>query len=114
MFTEVHSSYKFVLLTMKNAEPADSFHTAFYLHDIEALNGKTEKSKFLHLPTRLINLTSPEVLAIPEVRSNRDVEILKYIYKNHSCVRDGLDNGKYTISFVSELHRTNDSQTVQA
>ena len=30
------------------------------------------------------------------------MDILNHVYKRHTCVRDGLDNGKYTIGFVSE------------
>jgi len=110
IFPEVDSRYKFVLLIASNKQPTPEFKAAFYLHDIKSLHGKTEQDKFLSMPTELIRLTSPEVLAISEVRSSRDVEILSSVYANHGCVRDGLDNGKYTISFIREFDRTNDSR----
>ena len=110
IFPEVHASYKFVLLTASNTKPAPNFNAAFYLHDIASLGGKTEQKKFLMMPIDLVSLTSPDVLAISEVRSDKDVEILNQVYSNHKCVKDGLDNGKYTIGFVRELDRTNDSR----
>ena len=97
-------------MTSSNSKPAPSFDAAFYLRDIASLDGKAEQEKFLTMPMDLIQLTSPDILAIPEVRNHKDVDILNHVYKRHACVRDGLDNGKYTISFVSELHRTNDSR----
>ena len=109
IFPEVDSRYKFVLLTASNTEPAPSFKSAFYLHDIAALDGKAEREKFLTVPLELVSLTSPEELTIPEVRDKRDVEILNHVYQRHGCVRDGLDNGKYTIGFVREFDRANDS-----
>ena len=107
IFPEVHASYKFVLLTATNTKPELSFKAAFYLHDIASLDGKAEREKFLTMPLELVSLTSPEELTIPEVRAKRDVEILNHVYQRHGCVRDGLDNGKYTIGFVSEFHKTN-------
>ena len=110
LFPEVHASYKFVLLTVSNTNPSSGFDAAFYLHHITSLDGKTEQEKFLSMPVELIHLTSPNVLAVPEVRSSKDVDILNYLYKRHKCVRDGLDNGKYTIDMVREFDRTNDSR----
>ena len=110
VFPEVHASYKFVLLTSSNSKSAPNFRAAFYLHDIASLDGKVEWEKFLTMPMELIQLTSPDILAIPEVRNRKDVDILNHVYKRHTCVRDGLDNGKYTIGFIREIDRTNDSR----
>lgn len=108
IFPEVHASYKFVLLTVTNAKPRHVFHAAFYLRDVTSLDGRAERRKFFTMPTKLARLMSPE-LTIPEIRSKEDMEILNHIYERHGCVRDGLDQGKYSLSFVSEFHRTNDS-----
>ena len=110
IFPEVDSRYKFVLLTIASSKPKPKFNAAFYLHDIAALDHKTEQEKFVKMPIEIIRLTSPSVLAIPEVRSLKDIEILNQIYNDHKYVRDGLDGGKYTIEFVTELNRTNASQ----
>ena len=110
IFPEVDSRYKFILLTASNTTPQSDFEAAFYLHDVASLHGKTEKDKFLSMPIDLIRLTSPDMFAISEVRSRKDVEILNQVYSKHACVKDGLDNGKYTIGFVRELDRTNDSR----
>ena len=109
IFPEVDSRYKFVLLTVTHAKPKPKFDAAFYLHDVASLDGKTEREKFLPMPTGLARKMSPESFVIPEARSTRDMEILNYVYEKHSRVSDGLDRGKYLVEFVSEFHKTNDS-----
>ncbi len=56
-----------------------------------------------------MRLTSPKVYAIPEIRHKDDIKILDRIYRSHGCVQNGLDNGKYTIGFIREFDRDNDS-----
>ena len=51
IFPEVDSRYKFILLTAANTTPQSDFEAAFYLHDIASLHGKTEKDKFLSMPS---------------------------------------------------------------
>lgn len=109
IFPEVDSRYKFVLLTVASAKPRPTFHAAFYLHDVASLDGKAEREKFLPMPTKLAQQMSPGSLVVPETRSTKDMEILSYIYEKHGSVRDGLNNGKYMLDFVSEFHRSNDS-----
>ena len=109
IFPEVHRAYKFVLLLIKNTKPTPLFHAAFYLHNINALLAKSETEKILEIPTSLIRAVSPTDMAIPEFRTREDVSILEFLYRRHGRVGDGLDNGRYTIDFVRELDRTNDS-----
>ena len=52
------------MLTSSNSKPAPSFDAAFYLRDIASLDGKAEQEKFLTMPMDLIQLTSPDILAI--------------------------------------------------
>ena len=110
IFPEVHRSYKFVLLILAKDLPRKAFNAAFYLHDISFLEEKTKHEKLLSIPVSLIATTSPESMAIPEFRTSEDVAILASVYGRHGRVRDGLDNGRYTIEFVNELHKTNDSE----
>ena len=110
IFPEVDSRYKFVLLTVASAKPKSEFDAAFYLHDIAALDHKTEQEKFVKMPIEMMRLTSPDILSVPEARTSKDIDILNQIYDDHKCIRDGLDDGKYTINFVTELNRTTTSQ----
>ncbi len=110
IFPEVDSRYKFVLLTIASAKPESKFDAAFYLYDIAALDHKTEQEKFVKMPIEMMRLTSPDIFSIPEVRTSRDIDILNKIYHQHKCIRDGLDNGKYTINFLTEFNRTTTSK----
>ena len=78
---DIHSSYKFVLLTLQNNLPAHEFSAAFYLHDVNALNGHIEHEKFLMIPVKFITDTDPENFMIFELRHKDDMAIFKsYLY----------------------------------
>lgn len=107
IFPDIHRSYKFVLLVADKAESADSFPAAFYLHDIEALEGKVEQEKFVEVPTELVKLSAPESLSIPEVRNKQQLEVFTWLYENHPLLSD--EKKGWTIGLLRELDRTNDS-----
>jgi Alw26I/Eco31I/Esp3I family type II restriction m6 adenine DNA methyltransferase len=107
IFPDVHRSYKFALLVADKAQPAKSFPAAFYLHEVEALEGKTEKQKFVDIPVNLIRVSAPESLSIPEVRNKQQLDVFLWLYQNSPLLSD-KEKG-WSISLISELHRTNDS-----
>jgi hypothetical protein len=131
IFPDVHRSYKFVLLAVDKAAPTESFPAAFYLHEIQALDGKVEQEKFVEVPVEIIKISAPESLSIPEVRNKKQLEVFKWLYRNHPLLNDErkgwgvallreLDrtadsdlfrdnNQKYDLSLLTELHRTMDS-----
>jgi hypothetical protein len=112
IFPDVHRSYKFVLLVADKAEPTDSFPAAFYLHDAEALNGKTEQDKFVEVPVALIKISAPESLSIPEVRNKKQLEVFSWLYENHPILSD--EKKGWGVALISELHRTNDSDILRS
>ena len=103
---DIHSSYKFVLLTLQNNLPAHEFSAAFYLHDVNALNGHIEHEKFLMIPVKFITDTDPENFMIFELRHKDDMAILSHIYTNEKII-DGFSDGT-KINFVREFDRHND------
>ncbi|MGB9959856.1 MAG: Eco57I restriction-modification methylase domain-containing protein [Candidatus Bathyarchaeales archaeon] len=107
IFPDVHRSYKFVLLVADKAESTDKFPAAFYLHDIEALEGKVEQEKFVEVPTELVKISAPESLSIPEVRNKRQLEVFTWLYKNHPLLSD--EKKGWGITIIRELDRTGDS-----
>ena len=107
IFPDVHRSYKFVLLVADKAEPMPSFPAAFYLHDIEALEGKTEQEKFVDVPVNLIKISAPESLSIPEVRNKKQLEVFSWLYNNNPLLSD--EKKGWGIVIVRELDRTGDS-----
>lgn len=107
IFHDIHRSYKFVLLVADKAEPTNSFPAAFYLHDIQALEGKTEQGKFVDVPVDLIKISAPESLSIPEVRNKKQLEVFSWLYKNHPLLGD--ERKGWNVALLSELHKTADS-----
>lgn len=100
IFQDVHRSYKFVLLVSDKTEPTDSFPAAFYLHDIESLQGKTEKEKFIEMSISFVKSASPESLSIPEARSSEELQLLKRIYSSNPLLQSPIR--KLNASFVRE------------
>ncbi len=106
IFEDVHRSYKFVLLTWDKTVSIPTFPAAFYLHDIQALDGKTERDKFIEMPFELIRKCSPDSLSIPEVRNRQQLQVFTRIYERHHLLKDIRG---WTVTFVRELDRANDS-----
>jgi hypothetical protein len=104
---DIHRSYKFVLLVADNSEPSESLSAAFYLHDIESLDGKTEQGKFVKIPTNLVRMSAPSSLSIPELRNEKQLEVFSWLYKNHPLLND--EKKGWTVALLRELDRTNDS-----
>lgn len=84
----IHSSYRFILLTMRNIQATnDEFPAAFWLHDLESLKGKSEKEKFVAVSRKDILTMYPKTAVIPEVNDGR-AGVLKSLFDNP---RFGLD-----------------------
>jgi hypothetical protein len=107
IFPDIDSRYKFVLLVVDKTTPTESFPAAFYLHEIEALEGKIEQEKFVEILAELVKISAPESLSIPEVRNKKQLEVFSWLYKNHPLLNDETKGWK--VALVTELHRTNDS-----
>jgi len=106
IFPDIDSRYKFVLLVTDKATKTESFPAAFYLHEIQALNGKTEQEKFVEIPIELVKISAPESLSIPEVRNKKQLDVFSWLYEHHPLLND--EKG-WSIALLTELHRTNDS-----
>ena len=107
IFPEVHRSYKFVLLIADKTTPTDTFPAAFYLHEIEALQGKAEQEKFVEIPVELVKISAPESLSIPEVRNKGQLEVFTWLYRNHPLLND--EKKGWSVVLIRELDRTADS-----
>jgi hypothetical protein len=107
IFTDVHRSYKFVLLVVDKSSPTESFPAAFYLHEIAALDGEAEREKFVETPIELVKISAPESLSIPEIRNEPLLEVFSWLYKNHPLLND--EKKGWTLTLLRELDRTNDS-----
>jgi hypothetical protein len=107
IFPDVHRSYKFALLFWDKDEPVPAFSAAFYLQDMEALEGKTEQDKFLEMPMDLVRICAPDTLSIPEVRNREHLDVFSKLYQNNPLL--GNPEKGWHAAFVWEINRTNDS-----
>ena len=103
----IHSSYRFLLLTVKNQQGPDKFPTAFYLHQLSSLEGgSSEREKFTTSSKRKIKTVSPIDLVIPEVPA-KTVALLENLSK-HKTMGDQSDDG-WQMGLSSGFHAGNDA-----
>lgn len=106
---DIHRSFKFCLLIVEKGSPLPSFPAAFYLHNLDSLEGKGEQEKFVEVARSLITLSAPNSLSIPEVRNKQQLQVFSYIYNKHPLLGDNRSK-HWSVSLVRELDRTNDSE----
>ena len=108
----IDSRYRFLLLTLRNAEGPDSFRAGFYLHNLSSLDGAggTEQEKFHTLSKEMIRRVSPETLSIPET----DARHLGILAKMAACgtLADRSEDG-WDIAFSNGFHRANDAHLLR-
>ncbi len=83
IFPEVHRSYKFCLLTLRNvgarhAVPLPSAEFAFFCHEASELSDPERRFMLTAEDFRLLN---PNTRTAPIFRSRRDAELTKHIYR---------------------------------
>lgn len=104
---DIDSRNKFVLLVADRKPPTSEFPAAFYLHDVESLEGKSEREKFIAMPLELVKMSAPDSLSIPEVRNQKELEVFTKLYVQHPLLQDAKKG--WNVLLVDELHPTNDS-----
>jgi hypothetical protein len=107
IFSEVHRSYKFALLTLGSSEPAARF--VFFASAAEQL---TDARRVFTLSGRDIQLINPNTRTCPVFRSNADAELTKRIYSRVPVLIDeakGAAGNQWGISFATMFHMSNDS-----
>lgn len=118
IFRDVDSRYKFALMQVVNAKskPKHTIKTMFYKTSIEEIY---HKSNIIPLTPQDIKRLSPNQLALQEVRSQKDLEILQKCYAafaplNSLDMRRELDmtnDKEIFLDFRNELHMTNDKHS---
>ena len=104
---QIHSSYRFMLLSVRNMKGGDEFPSGFYLHYTKSLqNQDIEAEKFGMISKQLIRKMSPDACTMPEVVGDH----LKIFAKisNGDDLESGLGDG-WMVSLSSGLHRANDA-----
>src|SRR5690606_19110493 len=105
IFSGVHRSYKFCLLTIGQAEEAEF---AFFLAQPHELGDDRRRFTLTPEEFRLIN---PNTLTRPVFLSQKDAELTKKLYRAAPVLIDETkDNGSpWGISFMAMMHMSNDS-----
>ena len=104
----IHSSYRFLLLTVRNRQDGpDEFPAAFYLHYLDSLKDRQkEAKKFTVCSKQKIKMASPEDLAIPEV-SERARSLLERL-SALKPLGEQSDDG-WQVGFSRGFHTGNDA-----
>jgi len=108
IFSDVHRSYKFSLLTLGASQKADF---AFYLTQTEQLHNPERRFTLSAEDFALIN---PNTLTCPVFRSRYDAELTRKIYRNAPVLiqeeREGQpEQNPWGLKFMAMLHMSNDS-----
>ncbi|MCY4491705.1 MAG: hypothetical protein OXC46_09670, partial [Thaumarchaeota archaeon] len=100
---DIHSSWRFMLLTLKNSIGPDKFPVGFYLHHLSSLRDSSkEKEKFGEHSKEEIKKMFPASFIIPEGVNDPSFKMYKHPKLNECLGRD------LTISFSSGFNKTND------
>ena len=105
IFPAVHRSYKFCLLTLRPCEKPDF---VFFAHTVKDLE---DERRHYPLSSEDIKLFNPNTLTLPLIRSEKDYEILKKIYKNSKILWDenGEDGNIFNLSISQMFNMTSDA-----
>ena len=113
IFTDVHRSYKFCLLTLSGENrPIPKAEFAFFLRQTEQLK---EKERRITLSTDDFSLFNPNTRTCPIFRTGRDMEIARKMYQRTGILwREPKgttpENNPWGVTFQSMFHMSNDSK----
>ena len=107
----IHSSYRFLLLTVRNANGPDTFKAGFYLYSLSSLKTEgIEADKFHTISKDMILNLSPNLLQIPEV-SSRNLAVLAKMSAGATLGAEAEDG--WSVALSSGFHRGNDASLLR-
>lgn len=105
IFEGIHRSFKFIVLTFGRGRPTKEFRAAFMQRKSTILKDPDKVS--VTIDWELIKKLSPTSYSVIEFKSERDVEIVKKLYK-FPILGESIE-GTWDLSLTNEFHMTNDS-----
>ena len=107
----IDSRYRFLLLTVRNADGPDTFKAGFYLHNLASLNtDRSEPDKFHNISKKVICKMSPDTLRIPEIGG----VYLDILSKMSECDTLGFESRDgWSVALSSGFHRGNDANLLK-
>ena len=105
IFPAVDGRVKFSLVTLRHSDSPDF---CFFLHTVKELE---DKRRHYPLSAEDIKLINPNTKTLPLIRSEKDYEILRKIYRNSTVIWDeNRDDGNpFDRSFMRMFDMSNDS-----
>lgn len=105
IFPAVHASYKFSLLTLRHSDKPDF---CFFLHTVKELE---DNRRHYPLSAEDIKLINPNTKTLPLIRSEKDYEILRKIYRNSAVIWDETrdDGNPFGLKLMSMFNMSSDS-----
>lgn len=107
VFNAVDGRFKFILFCTEKGGQTDFFRCAFMKHDPERL--PVIESNALRMSVEKIKKLSPDSLAVMELNSQRDVEIMTSIYGDLPLLGEKVEEGWNVKLRMGDYHLTNDS-----
>jgi uncharacterized protein (DUF433 family) len=110
-FPTVDSRQKFFAITfIKDEGGTQKFEAGFMLRNESWLMQPPERRDppLLHLSRQVIEELTPELLIIPDFRSQAEIEVIRRIYRQFPRLGEHKEDA-WNVSFTSEFHMTNDS-----
>ncbi|MGI6454017.1 MAG: Eco57I restriction-modification methylase domain-containing protein [bacterium] len=104
---DIDSRFKFNPIIIQKGEPTKVIRTAFMRRNLA--DWEKAEQYVTEYPRDRIHQFSPNSLAILEIQSERDLEILTKIYSNSVLLGDQSEDG-WGIKYSTEFHMTNDSK----
>lgn len=115
IFSSVHHSFRFVLLTARRGQKTEQFQTLFRLTldnavASEVLPGLLAdlETTTLKVPLEMIGRFSPDSLSIMEFNSQREIDLATAVYANHPLLGE-LPGKSWAVQFTREYDMTNHS-----
>ena len=105
IFPAVHASYKFSLLTLRHSDKPDF---CFFLHTVKELE---DYRRHYPLSSEDIKLINPNTKTLPLIRSEKDYEVLRKVYRNSTVIWDETrdDGNIYNVSISRVFNMASDS-----
>jgi predicted ATPase len=106
---DIDSRFKFCILIAQKGGNTEGIQAAFMRHDLEDWGRADGAEYVLEYPAEQVKAFSPGSLSILEIRSDRDLKVLRKIYDNGVLLGDEGADG-WGINYATEFHMTNDSK----
>ncbi len=103
---DIHRSFKFAPTIARKGGVTESVQAAFMRHDADDW---TDAKGALAYPAERIRAFSPRSLALLEIGTERDLEVLTKMYASSVLLGDDGPDG-WGVKFATEFHMTNDSK----